>query len=247
MRAVAVIAAQPALLFGYSHWGGVKEIATAAILALIGALDPAGAAPRLGGGVIPLVVSCAALLAVLSLAGLVWLGPVLLGAVVLALARLATRIASGGRLSRPPWSSLPASRCSRAPSSVANNPELRSGDTSGTSSSRSETSGGGHLAGRRLSLLARKRRDHGDPDRPGGRSRPWPGSRSRSAPGVVGAPLLFLGGLASLAIILVEASPWIDAKALATASPIVLLAAMVGAFAISTARPAALPGWRSRA
>src|SRR5680860_1330414 len=38
---VALIAAQPALLFGYSLWGGVKEVAVAALLPLVAALGVA--------------------------------------------------------------------------------------------------------------------------------------------------------------------------------------------------------------
>jgi hypothetical protein len=76
--AVCFVAAQPALLFGYYLWGGIKEMAAAALLATGVAL----LAPALRGRVGPramLAPACAiaALAAVLTPAGVVWLAPVL--------------------------------------------------------------------------------------------------------------------------------------------------------------------------
>src|SRR4051794_17820772 len=87
-RALAVfIAAQPALLFGYTMWGGVKELAAAWLVGLLAVLlVPAvreGSARRL---VAPAVVT-AATLGVLSYAGGVWLAPLLIAAVVALLRR----------------------------------------------------------------------------------------------------------------------------------------------------------------
>jgi hypothetical protein len=77
--AAAFVSAQSALLVGYVLWGGIKEIEAAALIALAAALTPplferesrpASAAP--------LALTAAALLAVLSLGGASWLLPVLL-------------------------------------------------------------------------------------------------------------------------------------------------------------------------
>lgn len=79
LRALVVfIAAQPALLFGYSLWGGIKEVAAAALLALAAAVAPAvvrsDASAR---DVIPLAVAAGGLVGVLSPSGLAWIGPML--------------------------------------------------------------------------------------------------------------------------------------------------------------------------
>jgi hypothetical protein len=89
--AIAFLAAQPALLFGYYLWGGVKEIATALLLALLAALIPA-AVTRAGFSwrqAIPLALAAAATLAVLTAAGAaLWLLPMLaLGVAALAVRR----------------------------------------------------------------------------------------------------------------------------------------------------------------
>jgi hypothetical protein len=75
---VATIGAQPALLVGYVQWGGVKEVAAAALIALAIALVPRVWGVRSSGGwIIALAVAVAALAAVLSLGGLAWVVPVL--------------------------------------------------------------------------------------------------------------------------------------------------------------------------
>ena len=77
MRAgAAFVAAQPAILFGYSLWGGIKELAGAWLFALLAVLVPwtlrPGASAR---AVVPLAVVCAALVCVLSLPAAGWLVP----------------------------------------------------------------------------------------------------------------------------------------------------------------------------
>ena len=74
----AVIASQPALLFGYVLWGGFKEPATAAMLALVGAL----VVPTLAEAAslrrsLPAAVAAAAVVGVASVGGAVWLVPML--------------------------------------------------------------------------------------------------------------------------------------------------------------------------
>ncbi len=77
----AFLAAQPAILYGYALWGGIKELAGALLLALIAALLPWTLAPKRGArGVLPLAAACATLVCVLSLPGAVWLVAPLLAA-----------------------------------------------------------------------------------------------------------------------------------------------------------------------
>jgi hypothetical protein len=80
LRGLAVfVASQAALLFAYSLWGGAKELAAAWLLALLAAL--AAQALREHGlprSLLPLAVASAATLAVLSLGGAMWLAPLLL-------------------------------------------------------------------------------------------------------------------------------------------------------------------------
>jgi len=75
LRAVtAFIAAQPALLFAYAFWSGIKEFAATAMIALVAALVALTLDrwrnPR---AILPAAVAVAALFAVLSPAGGVWL------------------------------------------------------------------------------------------------------------------------------------------------------------------------------
>ncbi len=82
--AVAAIGAQPALLVGYVGWGGLKEVAAAALIALCIAVALRVAdedSPR--GWIAVLGVGLAALLAVLSLGGLLWVLPALIAAAAL--------------------------------------------------------------------------------------------------------------------------------------------------------------------
>jgi hypothetical protein len=82
----AVVASQSALLFAYAMWGGVKELAAAWAIALLAALVVPLLRERLTwSSVLPLAAASAALLAVLSFGGVVWLAPVLLPTLVLLL------------------------------------------------------------------------------------------------------------------------------------------------------------------
>ena len=85
LAAAAFLAAQPAILYGYSLWGGIKEVGGAALLALIAALVPWTL--RAGGvrTVLPLAMACAALVCVLSIPGAVWLVPAVGAAIAIAL------------------------------------------------------------------------------------------------------------------------------------------------------------------
>jgi len=102
LRALAAFAgSQAALLYGYALWGGIKELTTAALLALTAALSPL--VIRKAGPIratVPLAVAAAAVLAVLSPAGgIIWLGPMLVLIAAVTVRRqglaLATRRAAG--------------------------------------------------------------------------------------------------------------------------------------------------------
>ena len=71
---VAFLGAQPALLYGYALWSGVKELAVAALVVLVSALVASAlTAPFRVRAQIPLAVAAAAVLACLNVLGLVWL------------------------------------------------------------------------------------------------------------------------------------------------------------------------------
>ncbi|MGH2962198.1 MAG: hypothetical protein ACRDL3_08410, partial [Solirubrobacterales bacterium] len=235
---VAFIAAQPALLFGYSMWGGIKELALAALLPLVAAL--AVEVGRVTGGrlatairvAVPLAVAAAAVIAVVSVGGVVWLAPLLVpvGAVaarwagprvairwagafvVVCVALAAPALAIGGVV--PPWA-----RPLTSDGSLGN----LLGPVSGLQVAGIWPSGdfrldpeqdlvtgvliavaiGAAIGGAALAI----------------RARAWP-------------LLTYAGGaLAACAVAVAVGSPWVDAKALAIASPAVLLAACAGATA----------------
>jgi hypothetical protein len=76
--AVAAFAAQPALLYGFALWGGVKELVAAALVATAFALAAELVRPARVGGLVPVAVAAAALLDAVSVAGAVWLVPLVL-------------------------------------------------------------------------------------------------------------------------------------------------------------------------
>jgi hypothetical protein len=82
----AALGAQPALLYAYAYWSGIKEMAAAAMLALVCVLiAETGSRWKEGRPMLPPAIAVAALFAVLSPAGGVWLGiPILVSLVVLA-------------------------------------------------------------------------------------------------------------------------------------------------------------------
>jgi hypothetical protein len=79
LRAVVAFgASQSSLLFAYSLWGGIKEVAVAVAIASLAALAPGAAKTELGWrGAIPAAVAVTALLAMVGSGGLVWIGPIL--------------------------------------------------------------------------------------------------------------------------------------------------------------------------
>ena len=80
LRAViAFVAAQPALLYGYGLWGGIKEMTAAFVLALVAALGVAALRERAGGAraTLPLAVASAALIVTFGPGTAVWVVPAL--------------------------------------------------------------------------------------------------------------------------------------------------------------------------
>jgi hypothetical protein len=84
---VAFGAAQSALLFAYSLWGGIKEVAVALAIAVLAAVAPALARSEAGWrDSLPAAVATTALLAMVGSGGIVWIAPIL-GLVAIALWR----------------------------------------------------------------------------------------------------------------------------------------------------------------
>lgn len=227
----AFIAAQPALLYGYAMWGGVKEVAAAALVALAAALAPAivreGSPPRAAA---PLALVGAAIVGVLSAGGVLWIGPLLLAVAVLAYRRFGLRPAAGRALL---FVGLLL---------ALTIPAIASGLVPPTSKPLVGSNGEGNLLG---------------PLNPFQALGIWPAGDFRVDPGgtVVTAVLIALGVLAALlalwalwrrhglapllyatalltcAAIVVFGSPWAGGKALATAAPAALSLAVLGALA----------------
>lgn len=224
----AFVAAQPALLFGYALWGGIKEVAAAAFVALAVAL--AMGAVRRGAtraDAVLLSIPAAALVGVLSFGGLVWLGPMLLALAAIAWRRLGSRAA----LSQALGFALPLL--------VLSLPIFLAGGFDPFQAGLTEKSEIGNL-GTPLNWL------QAIGVWPSGDFRVDPSETVWTAIGVALAILAALCGLVAawrrraiaplllastligaLAIVLVG-SPWVDAKALAVAGPAVLTLAMSG-------------------
>ena len=247
----AFLAAQPALLYGYAMWGGVKEMAAAALVALCAALAPgalrASAVPLpditgqrnsgkawVGGigGVLrvvaPLAIAAAALVGVLSPGGLVWIGPLLLALLVIAWRRFGPRPAA---IRAALFAALLF---------VLTAPVWATGIVPPTTKPLVGSNGEGNLRGPLSAFQA---------------VGIWPSGDFRFHPNAgvatavlvalaIGAallglwaawrrraerPLFYASALIALAVIVVLGSPWAGGKALATASPIALSLAALGA------------------
>ena len=91
---VAFVAAQPALLYAYGIWSGIKEFAAAALIVLaVALLSWTVAELRRSRELVPAAVAIAALMITLTVAGAVWLAGAALAALALALQRYGRRIA----------------------------------------------------------------------------------------------------------------------------------------------------------
>jgi hypothetical protein len=80
---VALVSAQPALLYGFALWGGVKELVAAALLVAAAALAGDAVAAKGLRNLVPLAIVGAALLNTLSVGAPIWLAPLLLGLIPL--------------------------------------------------------------------------------------------------------------------------------------------------------------------
>ncbi len=242
LRALAAaIAAQPALLVGYVQWGGLKEVAAAVLVALAVALavDFARAPGRLRSlrAAIPLALACAALLAVLSAGGAIWLFP------PLALAVAAAARAAGAR------ETLRRALSAAVLTAVFSLPSIVSGAIVPPTSSplTSDVAQGNLFEPLELAQLVGV----------------WPAGDFRGPPvavlstdlllgaviaaGVVGLGIAWwrrawglvayvAGTLVACGVIMVIGSPWVDGKAMATAGAAVLAAAVTGGAAMLASR-----------
>lgn len=245
LRALVVfVAAQPALLFGYSLWGGVKEVAAAVFVALAAALAPAvlgsaagtsragaaAAAREAARHTAPLALVAGALVGVLSMGGLVWVAPMLLVLAALAVRRFG---AGGGLLLAAAFTLLLA---------LFVGPILAGGVFSPLQSGLTNESELGNLAGPLNPLQALGIWPTGDFRADPGATVAaavlialaaaaaalglWAAWRRRST-----ATLLYATALLACAAIVIVGSPWVGGKALATAAPTALALALVGAAA----------------
>ena len=235
--AVAFVAAQPALLFGYYLWGGVKEIAAALLLATLAMLVPTALQGwRSWRMTLPAGIAAAALVALLSAGGAaLWLVPMLLiaGAAGIASQGLRrTAVAAGGLVLfagavAAPWL-IDGGLLPRDSTSLADPRELGNllgplklwqawgiwpaGDFRHTPSDSFVTAA---LIAIAIGAAAI------------GGVFIW--RRRALAPGVFVASLII--GAAALILI---GSPWVDGKALATVSPALLFLAVLGAAVLIT-------------
>lgn len=238
LRALAAFTgSQAALLYGYYLWGGVKEIAAAALLATIVPLAlfalERGATPR---SLLALAVVCAAEIGILSAGGALWLAVPLMAALALLVTRVGWRPAA-----RPACWGLGLIALLSVP--VLTTGGLLPPTSSPLTSSEAK---GNLIEALELAQAAGI----------------WPAGDFRVDPtnlapvyvliavsvgAAIGAtayawqrrawavPIYVAGTLLACLIIYVLGSPWVDAKALATASPAIPFAAALGGAGIYAA------------
>lgn len=232
---VAFGAAQPALLYGYSLWGGIKEVAVALAIAALAAVVPL-AVEREANWRAALLAALltTALLAMVGAGGLVWIAPILaLGAIAI------WRLVSLRALLDRAWPLLLTVAVLGIPVVFA------SGAFSPTQGGLTSAAELGNLV-KPLSLAQYVG------IWPNGDFRLDPGNGSLTAflialallaafAGLYYAwrqrawePLLYVAGasLGSVAVF-VYSSPWVGAKALASGAPALLLLALAGAVAVA--------------
>jgi hypothetical protein len=231
----AIVAAQPALLYGFALWGGIKELAAAPLIALAAALAPTStdhlSRPR---RLLPAAVAAAAVVGVLSIGGVVWLLlPAALVLVIAARGRTAA-IGAGALAGAVLLLSLPTLLAARSFLSPATETAVRSGTVLG------------NLAHPLDKLQVFGVWPTGDfRFDPSDRSSTWVLIATVAAAGLVGvlfalrarawALLFYLAtALAGCAFVGTLGSPWVVAKAYAMASPAFVLAAVVGCTGLLT-------------
>jgi hypothetical protein len=230
----AAIAAQPALLIGYSLTGGMKEVASAWIVGLAVALVPSVLAGAKGRSVLPLALVTGAGLSIMSFGSMIWFLPILLAT----LALLVVTLGHAHALRSSAWFAALA-----VAFSLPALPAAIDFVSTGTDLVTKENDLGalfGPLSTFQVLGI-------------------WPVGDFRLRPGNEAATYFLLailigaiaGGLAwawlrrapdliiyvggvmlALIVIGIPSSPWIDAKAFAIASPAFVLAGSVGALAL---------------
>lgn len=231
LRAFATfVAAQPALLFGYAMWGGVKELGAAALVALGAALAPSLIGASGVRAVVPFALTAGALVGLLSVGGLVWFGPMLL-----ALAVLSVRVVGRHAI-------VLRAAALAAATFVFALPVLLAGGFNPFQSGLTAESEIGNLIGPLNPFQALGIWPAGDfridPDGTVATAvlialgllaaavGLWAAWRRRAAP-----LLLLASALLAAAAIVLVGSPWVDGKALATAAPAALSLALAGGVA----------------
>jgi hypothetical protein len=242
LRAIAAaIGAQAALLYGYYLWGGVKEVAAAALIATGAALVGTAIRGRFAlPALVPLALVAAALVGVLSLGGSIWLLPPLLFAGALAYLRLDRRTAlerAGAFVMLTAALAIPAIAAGLLPPTSS---PLRDSDAIGNLA--------GPLEPVQLAGIWPAGDFRFDPNAElvtavliavaiGGAALALGHAWRRREPAV---PLYVAGSLLACGAIAVFASPWVDAKAFATAAPAIpFAAALAGALLWTNGRRAA--------
>jgi hypothetical protein len=227
---VAFIGAQAALIYGYALWGGIKELATTVVVVLIAALVPTAVERGETRALLPIAAASAALVGILTVGGAAWLAPLLLGALLLAARTTGLRIAARSSLAFAVSAGVLA-----IPAFVAAVTWL---EHSGIYTSEGEYA---NLRGRLSWLQVFGIWLEGD-----FRTRPRNVDVTYALVAVVAIAFIFALGFAwrrrtwelllasataaFACVFYVEgASPWIGAKALASASPIILAVAVAGA------------------
>ncbi len=232
---VAFGAAQPALLFAYSLWGGIKEVAVALAIATLAAVAPLAARPGAGWrATLAAAIATTALLTMVGSGGLVWVAPIL-GLLALGLWR-----AEGARsLLERAWPLALTVAVLGVPALFA------AGAFSPTQGGLTSAAELGNLA-RPLSVFQFAGVWIGgefrvDPTRLGltrylialalaaAAATLWFACRRRSWELLLYAAGAGLGSIA----VFVYSSPWVGAKALASGSPALLLLALAGAAAFA--------------
>ena len=231
---IAIVAPISAVLFGYVLWGGVKEIVSAALLALGPALAAHAARNEWRRAYfVPVAVAVAALIGVLGPGGAVWVIPTLIPALVLLWRGVGTRLAW-----RFAWPVAALSLVLALPVLITPDGLFDPVDASLT-----EASELGNLDGPLNPLHA---------------AGLWPALDFRSTPHLEPAVLVLAatcllaaacavvacwrlpsgrgaalvgfagGGAVGAAAIMLVGSPWVDGKAMATVSPALLAATLAG-------------------
>jgi hypothetical protein len=231
----AFVAAQPALLYGYGMWSGIKELTAAALVALCAALLPSvffsrsTLERRSARRLLPLAATIAALLDAVSLGGVAWL----LGAIVV-LAIAAFRLSVRAFAIR--------AVALTAATAVLSIPAIAIATTFIRHETSTSSLTGANELGNLFHPLSQLQ-SFGI----------WPAGDFRGAPTDLDAThiliavavlagagglwfawrrrawelLLYVGTVAIGAVLLViKGSPWVDGKAMATASPACLVAGM---------------------